>query len=601
LAFADTTWYCNAGDQSTTGHYAVAKFVASGVYSAGQLVRQLTAPTVGNERVFVVIVAGTASTEPAWTVTRGAKNTSGTVTFQECTGASAVNGDATNTPTWSGFRAIATAVTLGAIIQRNNGASYWICSTAGSVGASEPAWANNTAGTTQVDSTVTWTCLGVVGNFTGGQAPHARLANACVASWWGAGNTIYVGDNHAESQTTAITIAPGLSQTTMGRIVCHNHSGSYPPTSANLATTATISTTAAVAININASAGALYCYGLTFISGVGQSSASNIAFFPGSAFYYFDSCVFKLANTASAAIIVLNTTSSGSTIWHNCQVSFANVLQILSVAYTDFTWKNTAQVLATGSTVPTNLLGQNTANAFSSIVLETLDLSQWTSVFISSGGPPASIGNWLVKDCKLNAAATFPSPVNTGQIIQIVRSDSGATAYKSARYASEGTETTETSITRVGGATDPTGQAQSRKIVTTANSQWLRPFKAEPYAIWNPTTGANVTVTVYGTVNAGSLPNNDDIWLEVEYLGSSATPLGTIVTTTKSNLLAANAAVAADGSTWNGGGSGAGWLPFKLTTTLSSPQPGLAGYLHARVRTAKPSMTYYLDPKVVLT
>jgi hypothetical protein len=186
-------------------------------------------------------------------------------------------------------------------------------------------------------------------------------------------------------------------------------------------------------------------------------------------------------------------------------------------------------------------------------------------------------------------------------IEQVVRCDSSGTAYKSARYAYEGTETTETSITRVGGAADPTGQAQARKIVTTANSQWLRPFRAEPYAIWNPRTAANVVVTVCGTVNAGALPNNDDIWLEVEYLGSSLTPLGTIVTTTKSNVLAANAAVASDGSSWNGGGSGVGWSPFKLTATLSSPQPGLAGYIHVRPRVAKPSATFYLDPQVTLS
>ena len=110
---------------------------------------------------------------------------------------------------------------------------------------------------------------------------------------------------------------------------------------------------------------------------------------------------------------------------------------------------------------------------------------------------------------------TFTRPASTGTTIQLVRCDSSATAYKSARYAYEGTETTETSITRVGGAVDPTGQAQSRKIVTTANAQWLRPFQAEPYAIWNATTGANVTVTVYGTINAGAVPNNDDIWMEV--------------------------------------------------------------------------------------
>ena len=196
---------------------------------------------------------------------------------------------------------------------------------------------------------------------------------------------------------------------------------------------------------------------------------------------------------------------------------------------------------------------------------------------------------------------TVATPSVPGAVAQFVRSDSGATAYQSGRYSLDGTETTETSITRVGGAVDANSQAQSRKIATAANVQWLRPFKAEPYAIWNPTTAANVTVTVYGTINAGALPNNDDIWIEVEYLGDSGSPLGELVTTTKASLLASNAAVSSDSSTWNGGGSGAGWSPFKLTTTLSSPQPGMAGYLYARVRAAKASTTWYIDPKIVLS
>ena len=53
--------------------------------------------------------------------------------------------------------------------------------------------------------------------------------NACATNWFAAGNTIYVGDNHAESQATAITIAPAGSCRTIGKILCHNHSGSYPP------------------------------------------------------------------------------------------------------------------------------------------------------------------------------------------------------------------------------------------------------------------------------------------------------------------------------------------------------------------------------------
>jgi hypothetical protein len=605
MAFADTTWYANAGDQSTTGHYAVAKFAASTAYSAGQLVRQLTAPTVGNERVFVVIVAGTSSTEPSWTVTRGAKNTSGTVTFQECTGASAVNGDLTNTPTWSGFKAISSAVTLGAIIQRNNGASYWICSTAGSTGASEPAWSNNTAGTTQTDSTVTWTCLGAVGNFTGGQAPHARLANACAGTWFAAGNTVYVGDNHAETQATAINISAAGTATAVAKIICHNHSGSYPPTASDLATGASVSTTAAVNLGLTIPVGTTYFYGLSFIAGVGSSGAGSIAVTTSAgASVIFAGCSLRCASTSAAlgVSISLGSTSQGAVITLIATtVSFGNAAQAMGVNVAVFYWGSTGSVLASGSSVPTTLisLASSVANLLS-IALEALDLSQITGNIFSNSAS-TSVGNVLIKDCKLNATAAVSVASNNGQTVQIVRSDSGATGYKSARYQYEGAETTETSITRVGGASDPTGQAQSRKIVTTANAQWLRPFKAEPYAIWNPTAGANVTVTVCGTINAGTLPNNDDIWLEVEYLGSATSPLGTILSTTKTNLLAANAAVASDGSTWNSGGSGAGWSPFKLVAVLSSPQPGLAGYLHARVRAAKPSMTVYIDPSVQLS
>lgn len=163
-------------------------------------------------------------------------------------------------------------------------------------------------------------------------------------------------------------------------------------------------------------------------------------------------------------------------------------------------------------------------------------------------------------------------------------------AYTSARYQYEGTETTEISIVRTGGAADPAGQTQSRKIVTSANAQWLRPFKAEPYAVWNATAGS-ITATVYG--NAATLPLTDEIWVEFEFLGSGSSTLGSIVTTTKANVLATGTSVASDASTWSGGTTA-----FKLTATLT---PGQAGYIHARIRAAKASATYYIDPLITLT
>ena len=605
MAFFDTTWYCNFGDGSTTGYYAVTKRPQNTAVAAGVLRRQFTAPAVGSERVFVCIVAGTTAntTDATWTTTRGAKVTDGTCTWQECTGASAVNGDLTNTVNWTAAKAAGTP-TLGAIIQRNNGASYQICTTAGAMGASEPSF-SDTAGVTTTDSSAVWTCIGPVGNFTGGQAPHARLANALATNWFNDGHTIYVGDNHAESQTTSISFAQ-TSVNNPAKILCHNHSGSYPPTSSDLTTGATISTasTSATLITLNLT-GTFYFSGITFKAAVGATSGTvgiNLGSTTSSCWYYFNQCSFWVSDTsATNSNITLSTANAAAVIiFNNTTVKFTRTISSLLLQLVQFSWQNTGAILESGSAIPATLL-KLVGNVFTSFsaVLEALDLSQLTgSLYASNVG---GIGQVTIKDCKLNASATVTTPTLAGQLVQLVRCDSSATAYKSARHAYEGTETSETTITRVGGASDPAGQTQTRKIVTTANALWLRPFQAEPYAIWNTVTGSTVTVTVYGTINSASLPLNDDIWLEAEYLGDSSFPLGEIVTTTKATLLSSNAAVASDGSSWNGGGSGAGWSPFKLTTTLSSPQPAMAGYIEARVRVGKPSATYHIDPMVELS
>ena len=147
------------------------------------------------------------TTDATWSITRGAKTTDGTATWQEVTGHPGVNGDFTNTRTWAQAKAVGVYPDQGNIIRRNNGASLQICSTTGfaPLGASEPAF-SDTAGVTTTDNGNTWTSLGPVANFTGGMAPHARLQNAFGTSWWQPSNPIYVGDNHAESQTTTMNL-----------------------------------------------------------------------------------------------------------------------------------------------------------------------------------------------------------------------------------------------------------------------------------------------------------------------------------------------------------------------------------------------------------
>lgn len=599
MALFDTTWYVNFGNGSSTGYYAVTVRPQNTAVAAGVLRRQFTAPAVGSERVFVCIVAGTTAntTDATWTTTRGAKTTDGTATWQECTGAAAVNGDATNTPTWTGVTGgSATAITLGAIIKRNNGASYWICSTAGTTSTSEPAWANDNAGTTRTDNTVTWTCLGVVGNFSGGGAPHARIANCATATWFAANNTMYVGDNHAETQSTAISISPaGANTTALGRILCHNHSGSYPPASGDLTTGATVTTSAAVNITLTAT-GMLIVDGVTFQVGSGASGSCFFVLAGSSAGVVIRNSSLQVLTTGPAAgCIQLGNSASvvSYTVLDNTTVKFGGTAGSINIIGGQLVWKNTASALASGSSTPTNLFNLNQIGGWGELEVEGVDVSAVTNLVSFAN---RMNGRFVFKNCKVNASVTNSTPTDSGSTIDLINCDSGATTYMSGRWKYEGTETTETTITRQGSTADPNGQLLSRKIVTTANAQWQRSFFGKRLAQWNTIVDpSTLTVTVYGTINAGAVPNNDEIWIEVVYLGSSGSPLGTIVNTTKANVLASGSAVSSDSSTWNGGGSGGGWSPFKLVATLSSPKPQFAGPVEVRAYAAKASTTYYLD------
>lgn len=72
---------------SSVKHAAVAQFAISTAYSLGNIVRQLAAPSVGNERCFRCTTAGTTGgSESAWTLTKNGTTNQGTAVFTECTG-----------------------------------------------------------------------------------------------------------------------------------------------------------------------------------------------------------------------------------------------------------------------------------------------------------------------------------------------------------------------------------------------------------------------------------------------------------------------------------------------------------------------------------
>ena len=642
MAYYDLANYCDSAQYT-----AVAQWAATTVYTVGNIRRPLTVPAVGNERCYVCTTPGTSgSTEPVWTFTRGAiQPIDGTAHWQEATGLAALNGDSTNTQNWAAARAVATAVTLGALIKNGAANTYFICTTAGTMGASEPTW-NTTAGATTADSTVTWTSLGAISGFSGTwKAPHARLANASTTNWLSiSGQIIFVGDDHAETQASAITIVNSGGSCS---ILCVDHTVAVPPGVANLKTSATItdSSTGSFIIFSTGSTTA-YVYGVQFLkTGVGQVWVQY-----GAARLKFEQCTF----TCAGSVIDLGVQGQGGWSLDFLRCTFNSSTANLAIGTGPLTLK--------GCT----MIGTFNGVLFSSysstgpVLVEGCDLSSVTGALVAY---TASVPSIIIKDCKLapgvvnfNGAGIAP----VGLTLDYNRCDSGGTAYRNERHHNTGDETTSTSVARTTGAQDGATPV-SHQITTTTNLSVVNlapagwSFPAIPLAIWNAVTGTNRNVTLYGVANDTRVPTNAEVWADVEYLGSAASPQGSVVTNFP-GVLAAGTALTVDTSAWDtvatarvnshayvvgnviklasnpgriffcttagtsaasepggyasavdggsvtdGGATFRAGCRFSMIVTLSSPQPAQVGYLYVYPKFGRASQTYYLDPLIALS
>jgi hypothetical protein len=255
-------------------------------------------------------------------------------------------------------------------------------------------------------------------------------------------------------------------------------------------------------------------------------------------------------------------------------------------------WRNTPSALL--GTIPSFLF---TAAAFQGGDIECVgvDLSAAGSgktIFGTTAA--ASFAKQTLVDCKLDAAvtkSTVPAQYGSNEV-DIIRCGATGVNYAVYRDRISGQLTEETTIVRTGGATDGTTPL-SWKVVTTANCTYSMPFECPPIAIWNDATGSAKTATVEGIWGGGAVPNDDDIWIDVEYLSDASSPQGSFVNDGKADLLATAAGQTSSSATWGGSTT-----KFKLGVTFTAQQKG---WVYARVKCAKASTTFYVDPLVTLT
>lgn len=410
------------------------------------------------------------------------------------------------------------------------------CTTAGTSGTAEATWTLTYASTTTQGTAIFTEITGQEAYQAAGAwaAPHARVGNAFASGWMVAGDTAYVAANHAESTAGMNFNTSSLS--TVTRIICVDNSGTghVPPGSTDLRATAQVTVNGGYnSLVVGMSSG--YVYGIIFISN-GSSCAINLGVASG--FVRFDSCGFQFLAAASLSLV-----ANSCIDWNSCEFT-PNGHGSISVNSVIFRWRNSAP--AVGSVISSVF---NDSGGM--VLLDGLDFSGYAHTQIFSGTAAKTVQQMV--NCKLNVATLVNGSASNmiiGSTSDAIGTDSGSATTRSERYQWTGTLLTSTAIIHTAGASDgTTGFAWS--VVTTANPKWSAPFECFSIMQWNALIGSAHTVSFEAVANAATVLNNDQLWMDVEFLGTASGTLASLATTTKATPLTTATALTASTQAWD--------------------------------------------------
>lgn len=410
-----------------------------------------------------------------------------------------------------------------------------------------------------------------------------------------AGDTVYVSQVHAETQATAMTLTSVGTSANPVRILCASDAAE-PPTA--LATTATVTTTGASSLTIN---GGLYCYGITFSAASGAGTAHLEIANASGVMQLYESCSLRIASTDAGSYIRFGATPAGTVTTRllNSTFRFGHAFQRV---YAAGNLHIVGGSTAAGGSSNDHFIDYFSGKALTALV-ENYDFTNNAAALkVTEGDANATASQRVVfRNCKLPASwsgslvnAAPATPAGTYEMYNCASGDTNYALWMESYYGSVRHETT---IVRTGGASDGTTPL-SWKMATTANANYpVGVLKSGELGDWIESVGSSKTVTVEIIHDSVTALNDDEVWVEVNYLGTSGFPLGINVSDAKANVLAAAAAQTTSSETWT-------------TTGLTNPNkqklavtftPQEKGYYIARVCLAKPSKTVYVCPKATVT
>ena len=480
----------------------------------------------------------------------------------------------------------------------------WECTVAGTSGAAVPTWPSAVTQdvTTIADGSVVWTARRP--GFSSGTTANWAFATihleyAARAS--AGGDTVYVSSSHSENSSAALNLTFTSTITTVTRVICVNDSVA-PPTAR--ATGAFVSTLNTAVWGIQ---GNFYVYGITFscYTGGGRlcEAIGDISL--------FEFCRFESGSTGTGALWSLAGSQSERMTIRNSVFKFADAAGYASIWHGSLYLENCS--IDPAGVQPTSKVFQLTGGSsrVTKFSVSNCDFSSISSgcalVLLNIIAYPTQI---VFENVKLPASWTGllnSSTGNSGSLIELYNCDGADTNY---RYWSDsyfGEVRDETGIYKDLGGGGSSGlfngltelPGLSLRMVSDSTSKFpTNLVKTPAFRRWNDVVGSAITVTVdlahdaQGSGVGGTL-RDDDCWMELRYLGTSGTTLGTFVSNRMDDVVFGTPAdLPTSGATWTGAGA---YIKQKLSLSIT---PQERGYLSAVVCFAKASKTIYVDTEL---
>lgn len=466
------------------------------------------------------------------------------------------------------------------------------CTTAGTSGGSEPAW-NLGAGATTTDNTATWTEItgSSTYNSLGGSwtAPFARMRTA--ASRMAAGDRLFVLNDHAATEASAVTITFPGTLTSPNQAIGVDSAGA-------IARGASESTTGNSGLTIT-SGGAVYLDSLRFNCGSGANAPNlTVGGLGGGSSEQVQTkdCDFALGGTGAFAAIFFRAdgSSKGESRHVNPRFSFG--------AATHFIGSNGSHLYVKGGGALAGTANANAVFTFNStrkMEIDGFDFSGYHAA-IDLFYQGFNGGHATLRNIKLPASWTgtlFNSSPASFERVEAYNLSDGDQNYKLWIEDDRGTCREETTLVKTGGASDG-DTPLSWRIVTTADAEYpMRVFRSPEIFKRIGTVGSPVTITVDILRDSATNLTDAEVWIEVQYLGTSGFPLGNFVTDAKADVLASAADQAASTATWTTTGM-SNPNEQKLEVTFTPQEKGVA---IVTVCVARASATLYVDPMAQLS